>query len=223
VLDSWVLPGQPEAAPADQITRYAYDPDQARALLDQAGFPEQNGIRVSSKGVTLTLQLLTTDTPPLRQSIAEQFKKDMASIGVQITIQTLSTDQMFSRSGPLFQRQYQLALFGWAASPYAGGLSLWSCASVPSESNGWSGENVAGWCFRDADRAIREGVSTLDVQGRRDAYITQQKLWTQELPALPLFQRLSLVAATPAVHGLQPDAFAPLTWNITAWQREEKP
>ena len=222
VLDSWVLPGQPEAAPADQITRYEYNPDQARALLDQAGFPEQNGVRVSSDGVTLTLQLLTTDTPPLRGAIAEQFKADMANIGVQIDIQTLSTDEMFSRTGPLFQRKYQLALFGWAASPYAGGLSLWSCASVPSESNGWSGENVSGWCFRDADRAIRNGVSTTDAKARREAYITQQKLWTQELPALPLFQRLSIVAATPAVQGLQPDAFAPLTWNIAAWQREEK-
>jgi peptide/nickel transport system substrate-binding protein len=173
--------------------------------------------------VTLTLQLLTTDTPPLRQEIAEQFKKDMANIGVQIDIRTLPTDEMFSRSGPLFQRKYELALFGWAASPYAGGLSLWSCASVPSESNGWSGENIPGWCFRDADRAIRDGVSTLDASERREAYITQQKLWTQELPALPLFQRLGLVAARPGVHGLQPDAFAPLTWNIAAWQREEKP
>ena len=30
----WVLPSQPEAAPPDQLTRYDYNPDQARKLLE---------------------------------------------------------------------------------------------------------------------------------------------------------------------------------------------
>ena len=51
------------------------------------------------------------------------------------------------------------------------------------------------------------------------AYLRQQQLWTQELPSLPLFQRLSLTLAVPGVLGTRPDALAPITWNIAEWRR----
>ena len=89
----------------------------------------------------------------------------------------------------------------------------------PSEQNGWTGDNFAGWCFRDANRAIREAVTTLDPQQRKAAYLRQQQLWSQELPSLPLFQRLSLALVAPGVRGPQPDPLAPITWNIAAWKR----
>lgn len=221
VLESWVLPQQPEAAPPDQLAHYVFDPDQARALLDEAGFtdPDGDGVRASAEGVSLTLKLITTSSPPLRPELAAQFKADMQQIGVQVNVEELPSDQAFARNGPLFQRQFELALFGWAAAPYAGGLSLWGCGSVPTEANGWAGENISGWCVRDADRALRTAISTLDANERHAAYVQQQQLWTQDLPALPLFQRLSLTAVAPGVQGLQPDAFAPITWNIDAWQR----
>jgi peptide/nickel transport system substrate-binding protein len=91
--------------------------------------------------------------------------------------------------------------------------------AVPSESNNWAGDNFAGWCFRDADRAIREAVTTLDAAKRQEAYLKQQQLWTQELPSLPLFQRVSATLNAPGISGIQPDALAPITWNVTAWQR----
>jgi peptide/nickel transport system substrate-binding protein len=221
VLDSWVLPSQLEAAPADQITRYNYDLDAARKLLDEAGYVSQeaNGIRASPNGITLTFTLLTTDGTPIRQQIAQMFKQDMKALGIDIQIQALPGEQLFAPDGPLFQRQFDLALFGWIANPDPGGLLLWSCNAIPSLDNNWSGDNFAGWCFRDASRAIREAVTTLDVDKRKAAYLRQQQLWTQELPSLPLFQRLSLTLAVPSVRGIRPDALAPITWNIAQWRR----
>jgi peptide/nickel transport system substrate-binding protein len=222
VLDSWVLPGQEAAAPPDQITRYPYSPDEARRLLDEAGYtdPDGDGLRVSADGITLTLQLLTTETSPLRDVIAERFRADMEAIGVQVEIDRTGSEELFAAEGPLYLRQFELVLFGWVARPEPSGLQLWSCAAVPSDSNNWTGDNFAGWCFRDADRAVREAATSLDPAARREAYLRQQQLWTQELPSLPLFQRLSLVLAAPDVRGVQPDAVAPLTWNIAEWRRE---
>lgn len=224
VLDSWVLPGHQLAAPPDQLTRYPYDPDQARRLLEEAGYadPDGDGIRTSSGGVTLTLQLLTTQGSEIRREIARRFQDDMRAIGVEIDINEAPPDEMFDPDGPLYLRQFDLALFGWIAGPEPGGLQLWSCAAVPSESNDYRGENFAGWCFRDADRAVRTADTTLDPAERAAAYLRQQQLWTQELPAIPLFQRLSLVAAAPNVRGLAPDALAPVTWNVAAWKREDR-
>lgn len=221
VLESWVLPGQDAAAPADQLTRYPYNPDEARRLLDETGYtdPDGDGVRVSPDGITLTLQLLTTDSSPVRQAVAERLREDMRAIGVQLDVETTSPEGLFAPDGPLYLRQFELVLFGSVARPEPAGIQLWSCAAVPNDSNGWSGDNFAGWCFRDADRAVREAATALDPEQRRAAYLRQQQLWTQELPSLPLFQRLSVVLAAPDVAGLAPDQLAPITWNVAAWQR----
>lgn len=221
VLDSWVLPGQSGAAAPEQVTRYPYNPDEARRLLDEAGYTvkDDSGLRSGSDGITITLQLMTTANNAVRQEVARRFADDMRAIGIGVDVFTLPSEEMFAPGGPLYLRQFELALFGWGAAPDPGGLSLWSCAGVPSESNGFTGENFAGWCFRDADRAIRTAVTTPDQVLRRDAYVQQQQLWTQELPVLPLFQRLGVVMAAPRLKGLKPDTFAPITWNIARWKR----
>jgi peptide/nickel transport system substrate-binding protein len=223
VLSSWVLPSQIEAAPPDQLTRYDYNPDEARKLLDEAGYadPEGDGIRASPDGLTLTFQLLTTEGAPIRQQIAGMFQQDMKAIGVDIQPLPVPAEQLFAADGPLFQRQFDLALFGWIAGADPGGLQLWGCDAVPSPENGWAGNNFAGWCFRDANRAIREAVTTLDAEQRRAAYVRQQQLWTQEMPSLPLFPRLSLVLIGAPVRGPHPDALAPITWNVATWTRKK--
>ena len=81
---------------------------------------------------------------------------------------------------------------------------------MPSEQNGWTGDNFAGWCFRDANRAIRQAVTALDPQERKQAYLVQQQKWTQEVPVVPLFQRLSVALVAPGIQGPQPDALAPM-------------
>lgn len=223
VLSSWVLPGQPEAARPDQLTRYDYNPGEARKLLDEAGYADADGdgIRASPDGLTLTFQLLTTAGAPIRQQITSMFQKDMRAIGVDIQPLPVPAEQLFSADGPLFQRQFDLALFGWIAGADPGGLELWGCDAVPSPENNWVGDNFAGWCFRDANRAIREAVTSVNIEQRYAAYLRQQQLWSQELPSLPLFQRLSLALIAPNLSGPQPDALAPITWNIAAWKREK--
>jgi peptide/nickel transport system substrate-binding protein len=219
VLESWILPGQAELAPVDQITRYPYDPALARTLLEEAGYTTigADGIRASEE-FTLTLQLFTSEGP-IRERVAELFKQDMQAIGIGIDIIPLSTTELFSPDGPLFQRQFELALYAWIASPDPGGLWMWSCRSVPNTENNWTGDNYAGWCFRDADRAIREATTTLDPVKRQAAYLLQQQLWTQEVPAIPLFQRVSIAVSAASIEGLRPDALAPITWNILEWRR----
>ncbi len=222
VLESWVLPGQPEAAPLDQIARYPYDPEQARALLDEAGYVAgEDGVRASSDGLTLTFQLITAENPsyPILQETARMFQADMQAIGIDIEVTTLPANQLFAPDGPLFQRQFEIVLFAWIASADPGGLPLWSCNAVPSEQNGYSGDNFAGWCFRDANRAIRMAVTSLDPDERKAAYLTQQQKWTQEVPVVPLFQRLSVTLVGSGVQGVVPDPLAPITWNVAAWKR----
>jgi peptide/nickel transport system substrate-binding protein len=219
VLDSWLLPEQRGDVPADQLTLYPFNPEKASELLDAAGDPmRDSGVRVSKQGVTLTLELITTTGSPLRQEIADRFKSDMQTIGVEINVRTLPPEEIFAPSGPLFLRQFELALFAWIATPDPAGLQLWSCSAVPSDINGWIGNNFAGWCTRDADFAVKKAATSLDIAVQREQYLAQQTLFTSELPSMPLFQRLGVVITTNNMTGVKPDPLAPITWNIASWQ-----
>lgn len=221
MLNSWILPDQRGAAPDDQLKVYDYSPDTANALLDDAGYGKWvDGIRHSRQDNPLTLTLITTTGSPLRQEIAERFKADLLAVGVDVQITYLPPEEIFAPSGPLFLRQFDLALFAWIASPDPAGLQLWSCASVPSETNGHIGNNFAGWCMRDADYAVKTAATTSDVNVQIEQYRAQQMLFTQELPSLPLFQRLGVALSAPNVSGVSPDALAPITWNIAEWKRQ---
>lgn len=219
-LDSWVLPDQRGAAKPDDITIYEYDPDTANQLLDDAGYVmTESGVRASRQGLTLTLQLATTTGSTIREEIAQRFAADMKQIGIEVDVQYLSPEDLFSPTGPLFLRQFELALFAWIATPDPAGLQLWSCAAVPSETNGWIGNNFAGWCMRDADYAVKLAATSLDTNEQNAQYIIQQQIFTNEVPSLPLFQRLGAVIHSAKISGIVPDPIAPPTWNIAEWKR----
>ncbi len=224
ILHSWVVSEHWAAAPPDVITRYPYDPDHARRLLNEAGLADTNGdglVEQPDSTDPLTIALVTTKNTPLRSHIVELFQKDMTAIGLRVESREQPIQEIYKPDGPLYRRTFELAEFAWVASPDPGGLALWSCRSIPNEENGWQGNNFSGWCFREADQAIRQAATSVTYTERLEAYALQQKLFTQEVPSLPLFQRLIVTLNNPHVHGLAPDPLAPITWNISTWAWKE--
>lgn len=220
VLDSWIVPGQWAAAPADQLTRYPFNPDEARRLLDEVGVVDTNGDGLrEAGGQPFTLSLVTTQGSPLRLAAARRIAADLQAIGVGVSLQEVPTTALYSGEGPLFRRTFQTALFAWIAASDPRGWERWSCAGVPNASNGWTGNNFPGWCFFEADRAIRTATTSLDRAEREAAYLRQQQLFTQELPVLPLFQRVDLALVSPTISGVAADPTAPISWNLAAWTR----
>lgn len=221
-LNSWILPDQRAFYAGDeQLTRYAYAPDKARALLDEAGLSDGDGdgIRETAESQPLTLTLLTTDTP-LRTALAERISTDLRAVGIQVERDVQPIEQFYSPTGPLYRRTFQLALFAWIAGADPNGLPLWSCNAVPIQENSYTGNNFSGWCFEAAEWPLRRATSTLDVRRRAQDYLKHQQLWTQEVPVIPLFQRPLAVLTAPQISGVVPDPLAPITWNVEQWRRE---
>jgi peptide/nickel transport system substrate-binding protein len=222
-LASWILPEQRAFYAGDeQLTRYSYAPDKARALLDEAGLSDTDGdgLRETTGGQALTLSLLTTDTP-LRTAIAERISADLQAVGITVEREVQPIDQFYSPTGPLYRRTFQLALFAWIASADPNGLPLWSCNAVPMQENGYTGNNFSGWCFEAAEWPLRRAASTLDTRARARDYLKHQQLWTQEAPVIPLFQRPLAAMISPQMQGVAPDPLAPITWNVTQWHRDQ--
>ena len=219
VLQSWIFPAQPEYAGDEQLTRYRYDPARASALLDAAGVKDTNGdgIREASGGKPISMTVLTADTP-LAVEIGRRVEQNLRAVGLSLRTKALPVDALYSPTGPLFRRQFQLAEFAWIGSVEPNGLPIWSCAAIPSQENGFTGNNFGGWCFDQAETALRAAASALDPRARAAAYLHQQQFWTQQMPSLPLLQRPVAILQRPGIYGVTPDPLAPLTWNVAAWK-----
>ncbi len=220
-IHSWILPEQSTFYAGDeQLARYPYDASKASALLDEAGLADRNGdgVRELPNDEPFTLTLLTTDTA-LRTALAQQIVDSWRAVGIQAEVETQPVDQFYSPTGPLYRRTFQVALFAWIAGVDPGGLPLWSCNAVPMPENSYTGNNFSGWCFEAAEWSLRRANGVMDTRVRAQEYLKQQRLWTQELPAVPLLQRPVVVLQRPGLQNVLPDPVAPLTWNISHWQR----
>lgn len=220
VLHSW-LAAESWAFDPTTVVSYTFDPALSRQLLDEMNYRDTNGdgLRERPDGTPFQLTLTTSAQTPIRQRLSEQFVSDMQAIGIDIKVEALSTTDLYSQQGPLFGRRFELALFGWLRSVDPDGAVLWSCAAIPNQINGYSGDNFTGWCMDTADRAIRTATSSLDPAVRKAAYSEQQQIFTRELPVLPVITRQTTVLLAPKVRGVQPQPLAPITWNVGAWQR----
>jgi len=146
-LDSWLPPGHWAYAGAGNLPPYPYDPAAASALLDAAGWTDQDGDGVReyhgaggvygcnrgewqiAEGTPLTPLLLTTDDP-YRALITEAIRASLAQIGVRVQVQPLPAETLFAPDGPIVRRAFDLALLSAVTRPDPGGISRWVGSDV---------------------------------------------------------------------------------------------
>ncbi len=147
VMDSWLPSDHWAYAGAGVLTQYNYDLTAAGALLDAAGWSDQDGDGIREyhgsggtydcqrgewaieEGTPLTPTLVTSDLPA-RIQLAEQLRNGLRQIGIDIQVQTMSASTLFAADGPLTRRSFDLALFSAAVRPDPGGVNTWLGANV---------------------------------------------------------------------------------------------
>jgi ABC-type transport system substrate-binding protein len=219
-MDSFLPRGHwayPEADP--DLARYPFDPDKGRALFEEAGWTLAVGAayRANAAGEEMALKLTTTNAV-FRQTWAAVFENQMAACGLRVLrFHTPATWFFGDRTG-LARRDFEMAAFAWVNEPDPGGRTLYACDQIPSPENDWRGQNFTGWCNPKADEAIRAATHSLFRDERKEAYGVVQEEFTRDLPTLPLFRRVDVMAINPALQNLVPNPSGWLyTWNAAQW------
>ena len=221
VLDTLVSAGNP-LYPED-ITTWSYDSSQANALLDELGYPDVtgDGIRddlTATRPFSITLG--TNSESQFRLQINEMIQDDLAECGIEVNLYSQDAGTWFAPGpeGTVFGRQFDLAQMAWVERLQPD-CSLYLTENIPGSPElgfgGWGGINVSGWSDEAFDTACRASQASLPGQpGYADAQQEAMRIFSLELPALPLFSRMRLALARPEVLNFQLDPTQLVLWNV---------
>jgi len=152
VCYNFILPGTKYDEPSLKNI-FVYDPGKATTLLQQAGFTKGTDGIYAKGGTKLSLLAQTTnrsDRISALQVIQQQYKQ----VGINLTIQPMDSGPFFNTLLP--HRNFELALFAWGQDSILepGNNSLYQSRFIPSETNGYQGQNYGGFRNAEADALI---------------------------------------------------------------------
>ena len=186
-----------------------YDPASAAPLLTSAGWVDADNDPATPRtalgapgfvmGAPFSVSLYVSPDPA-QQSAASVIQQGLSACGIQVTLETLPPAEYLAAGpqGPVFGRNFDLALFAWPVTAHPP-CNLLLSREIPGEypayPKGWGGANAAGYARPEFDRACTSALTALpgDPAAQQD-YALAQALLAEDLPFLPLYWQERLYA-----------------------------
>ncbi len=198
----------------DGLTEWPFDVDAGNALLEEAGFVDSDGDGFREHpetGEAFAVTLGTTTGNEMRQQLTQIFKENMIACGIDIELYYIPASEWFADGpdGPLFGRRFDLGEFAWVSAVQPScNLYLTSQITGPEEEGfgGWGAAGDTGWSNEAFDNACNQALSSLPgTSGYEDGHKDAQRIFSEDVPVIPLFLRLIVAAARPNVIGFGVD------------------
>jgi len=229
VPDSYLPPEHPLYA-GDRLVHWDYNPAAGRTLLegvgwldeDEDGVREAGGVPGVRTGTRFEVTLLTSADSLASQQVARIVKAHLADCGIHVNLEARPSWEFFADGpeGPLFGRRFDMAETAWwfGATPLCG---HYLSSEIPDEAH-WYGDNTNGYSNPDYDTVCQAALQALPGSPEYEEYHRQaQVIFSEELPAIPLFMWLRIAVARPNVLNLTLDSTAPSElWNIEMFDVE---
>jgi len=181
------------------LTPYPYDPEQANALLDEAGYPVgSDGIRAGTcdgQEVKFSLGIETT-TAQRRVDDVLTIQSELKQIGIDIIPNHLPAGTFFgsyTEGADMPKGLYDMAIYTTGYYPDPDASSSWRCADVPNASNP-SGGNTYHICDPEVDAMFEEALTSADPATRKAVYDKIQQYMYDNVLMIPLYARANIFA-----------------------------
>ena len=175
------------------VSRYRYDPDTARRLLDQAGFPDPDGA-----GPLPRLRLrYSTSTVELRRRIAEVIASDLAAVGIDVHIESYEWGTFFADIAAGDYDLYSLAWIGIRDADLF--RTVFHSAMTPP-----AGNNRGFFANSRMDRLTERGRRCADARQRQAIYRRVQRAAARQLPYVPLWWPRNVVVMSARLENFTP-------------------
>ncbi|MCX8101905.1 MAG: peptide ABC transporter substrate-binding protein [Geminicoccaceae bacterium] len=207
---------------AEDVPRWSHDPDQATRLLEEAGWrPGPGGIRRNAQGEPLRLDFQTTAGNRSRELVQQVLQGMWRKVGIDVAIKNEPPRVLFGET--LARRRFTgMVMFAWISSPENVPRSILHGQEIPRAENGWAGQNYTGYANPRVDALLDAIERELDVEKRRALWRELQRIYAEDLPALPLYFRSDAHVWPKWLAGVEPTGhLAPTTLWVEDWRVAE--
>jgi peptide/nickel transport system substrate-binding protein len=206
----------------DDVVHYEPDTKKAAAMLDAAGWKVgPDGIRVKD-GKKFEISIMTTADNKTRELVQQYIQAEFKKIGVALSIKNEPARVFFGETTR--KAAYPaLAMYAWISSPDNPPRSTLHSKEIPTEANGWSGQNSAGFSNKRVDELLEQVYLEFDATKRKAMMAEVQKIYTDEVPVIPLYLRAQIATIPAKMQGFELTGHLFYsTVNVEKWTFEPK-
>ena len=187
-----------------------YDPAKARAALDALGWkPGPDGIRVKN-GQRLAFDYATQTESVTGRAIEGFVQAEWHDLGVDVSVKNQPTAQFFDNTanGVLQGGKYDVAGFAWVAAADPDDSTIYNGNNFAP-----NGQNALFWNDPIANRAMNDGLSTIDAAKRKADSFAEQRQFALDVPSIVLYFRREAYVYNSDLKGFSPSPVISSFWN----------
>ena len=187
VMENAAVPTQQYLRPGEfgynpEITPHPYQPDRAKALLAEAGFP--NGLTVTLHGPNDRY----VNDAKIIQAVAQMWQR----IGVKTTVEAMPWNTYVARAG---KQEFSIFLLGWGVGSGEGLNPLRAQIATWNPVRGLGTANRGRYSNPAVDALIDQGMTTMDDPAREAIIRKAMKLAMDDVPVIQLHLQKNIWAS----------------------------
>jgi peptide/nickel transport system substrate-binding protein len=217
-----MVPAHPSYAKAlAAATKYDFNPQRARGLLQEAGWiPGADGVLVNQRGERFSFEFRAatgTDTEQLQAPVADNW----STIGLESHINNMSQRTLDTEE---FRNRWPGVQMVTVFSDPGNWDDRFNSRFIPTEGNRWTGQNTGRWANPEVDATLGELSRAEILQPSRleDLYVRFAQLFSHDLPQLPIRYTVESTTYRTGLAKIYPKyggaSVYTRTWNIHEWE-----
>lgn len=196
------------------VKSYPYDPEKAKALLEEAGWrPGPDGV-MRKNGEPLLLVDVTNNSNVTRRKESVIFQDNLRRVGIIMQVKYFPGDVLFAPAGEggiLQTGNFDISLAGWFAGIDPDDSSQYMCKNFPP-----GGYNYDRYCNPAMDAAQEMALTHFDMATRKKAYAKIQQLLHDDMPEIFIYWYRYMEPVSIDFKGFDPNPVEE-AWNAWQW------
>ena len=196
----------------DKLQGYAFDPDKANKLLDEAGYPK------GDDGMRFELNLIYIAPPfmPDFQTLPAEFvDASLKKVGIKVKLEPLQGFAGWAKRSAAWDFDMSINWPGDKTDPAIGVSRLYVCNNIKNQAY----TNTSGYCNEKVDKIFAKAAAESNFDTRKALYAQVQDLLLEEMPMLWLFD-------APSLFFHHKDLFFPAygtaeNWDVMYWTKAQ--
>ena len=171
-----------------------YDPERAKALLDEAGYPDPDG---DGPRPRLTFSFKTSNVEYYRLQAAV-IQQNLREVGIEVDVRSYEFATLYA---DILKGNFQMYTLQWVGGALADPdilRRIFHSQQVPP-----AGFNRGHFSDPEIDRLIDEASKATDYESRKRLYGEVQKLLAEAAPYISLWHRTNFALSDSQIHGIR--------------------